>query len=72
MKKIAKVTADTSTLQHLLKYQRSSDGTMFWKYEFQLVLKFGAPEIKAQLLWFEEVSRTKLVCQEGCSPPSVM
>lgn len=56
MKKIATVTADTSTLQHTLKYHRASDNRMFWRYEFQLVLKFGAPEIKAQLLWFEDVS----------------
>ena len=55
LKKIATVTADTSTLQHLLNYQRASDGTMFWKYEFSLVLKFGSPEIKAQILWYEEV-----------------
>lgn len=55
-KTLFKVTADTSTLAHLMEYHRARDGTIYWRYDFSLVIKFGAPELRAQLLWYENVS----------------
>ena len=58
-KTLFKVTADTSTLAHLMQYHRARDGTIYWRYDFSLVIKFGAPELKAQLLWYENVRSFK-------------
>ena len=34
---------------------------MYWRYDFALAIKFGSPELKAQLVWNENV-RVRFWC----------
>lgn len=47
--------SDVSKLAHILQLHKGQDGSTFWCYDLALVVRFGAPELRAQLLWYENV-----------------
>ncbi|KAK7040877.1 hypothetical protein VNI00_009473 [Paramarasmius palmivorus] len=51
-RKICKIVADVSRIKK--KYSRKYESNNVYKIEYQIILFFGGPELKAQLCWVEQ------------------
>lgn len=54
-KTLLKLRADTSDLQNSLRKQRGPNGQTYWLIVFEYAIHFGLTEIKAELIWKENV-----------------
>lgn len=48
------ITANLSNLKGALKKQIGPNGKAFWKVDFEIELKFGTNELKANIKWKEK------------------
>jgi hypothetical protein len=56
LKQLFVVTVEANILKRIILERQSANGARYWRYEYDLVIWFGGTELRAQVVWKENVS----------------
>lgn len=55
-RRLFNVSMDLNNMKTTAIQKRGANGTKYWRYEYDLAIFYGGPEVRAQLVWKDKVS----------------
>ena len=66
MKQLFVVSVVRGTIKRITQEKTSANGAKYWRYEYELLIWLGGTELKAQVIWKENVSSHSMSYPIAC------